>query len=56
VNLERMTGEAIREELKRQRALLEKYTPDSQLWLTAMRIIHHLTAEQRRRTEREKRE
>jgi hypothetical protein len=44
-----MTDEAIAEELRRQRDLLEKYPPDSAVWIAASRIVHHLSAEKRRR-------
>jgi hypothetical protein len=46
-----MTDEAIAHELKRQREILEKYPPETQVWLAASRIVHHLAGEQKRRAQ-----
>jgi hypothetical protein len=49
MNLQRMSDEAIAAELLQQQRIQNKYPPTSQMWITAARIIHHLSSEQERR-------
>jgi hypothetical protein len=49
VRLDRVTDEALEQELAKQRDIQKRYRPDSPVWFMAGRIIHHVTAEIARR-------
>jgi hypothetical protein len=49
VRLDRVTDEALQQELKKQRFLQKTHPPESMVWFMAARIIHHVSAEIARR-------
>jgi hypothetical protein len=44
-----MTDQELHAEAKRQQEIQKRNRPDSQLWMAASRIIHHVAAEIARR-------
>jgi hypothetical protein len=49
MSLEKMTDQAIAEELARQSDIQKRHKPESAMWIQAARIIHNLASEQARR-------
>lgn len=49
MKLDKMSDAELEREAERQREIQKNNRPDSQLWLAASRIIHHLAAETARR-------
>jgi len=49
MSLEKMTDQAIADELARQTEIQKRHKPESAMWIQAARIIHNLASEQARR-------
>jgi hypothetical protein len=49
VRLDRVTDEALQQELIKQLDIQKRYPVDSPVWFMACRIIHHVTTEIARR-------